>query len=147
MKQIALLLLAVTLISCSKDEAKEELPPVNYQSQGGQVENTVQMGDQQSSMSVTKEAIALTASTMQDTSIVKLSCGCDFKIVAESFTGDTNVIKFAQYNTPVPEAHRVGLAFSANKSAAKGNYTARLAFLNTGNKGNYRDTITVNYTL
>lgn len=150
MKQLALLLLAVTLVACSKDEAQEEaVPPVNYQTQGSgqQTENVVQTGDQQSTMVLSKKAITLSSSTMQDTSIVQLSCGCDFKVVAENFMGDTSAIRFTQHPTPLPNAFRVGLAFSANKSAKKGNYTARLAFLNTGNKGNYRDTITVNYTL
>ena len=79
--------------------------------------------------------------------MIELSCGCPFTFKVESFTGATNAIAYTQFDAATAQTHKVGVRFSPKPGAKKGNHTAKLAFLNTGSKGDYRDTITVNYTL
>jgi hypothetical protein len=143
----SLLLLSTTsfLAGCGKEEEAEQFTPQTMPS--GQMNNVFVPGNQASSMILDKKNITLSSAAPSDSTIVRLACGCDFSIVPESFTGDTNVIKHTRYPSPVPEAFRVGMVFSADQKAPKGNYSVKFAFLNTGSKGDYRDTITVNYSL
>ena len=99
-----------------------------------------------STMILSKESIALTAASPIDSATVKLSCGCGFNLVVESYTGDTSVIRYVTRTVDDPTAKTMAMVFTPADNAPAGSYSAKLAFLNTGDKGNFRDTIAVSYT-
>lgn len=103
--------------------------------------------NQKSSLIVTNSVYALDPAHPVDSSIVELSCGCHFDFIVENYIGDTTAIKYKQFDAKTAQAHRVGIRFMGNPKAEKGAHEVRLAFLNTGSKGDYRDTITVKYNI
>jgi hypothetical protein len=127
MKKFAtLLLLAFAVSSCVKEVEPEQA--------------------EQSTLIVSKDTIALTNGHVTDSSIVQLSCGCNFELTIEHLSGDTNVIDISQTNVS-NGAHRIALAFTADTLAAAGTYAADVAFLSHSvTKGTFRDTIHVTYT-
>jgi hypothetical protein len=102
---------------------------------------------QKSSLIVTNATMTLTPAKMEESSTIELSCGCPFELRVENFSGATNAIKYEQFDAKTAQTHKVGLRFKAQPNALKGTHTAKLAFLNTGSKGDYRDTIVVTYKL
>jgi hypothetical protein len=124
MKKYALLLLPFLLAACM--EANDPVE-VNY-----------------TTMVVSKEKISLGAMMHADSAIVALACGCRFTLSVEDFSGDTNVIRYAQRDA-TNGAYRVAIDVSGDTLATVGNYTAKIALLSTGSKGTYRDTIYVEY--
>ena len=96
-----------------------------------------------STMILSKESIVLTAATPIDSATVKLSCGCGFSLVVESYAGDTSMIRYVTRTVDDPTAKTMAMVFSPADNAPAGSYSAKLAFLNTGDKGNFRDTVTV----
>lgn len=103
--------------------------------------------NQKSSLIVTNSTMMLSPAKLEESSIVELSCGCPFELRVENFSGATNAIKYEQFDAKTAQTHKVGLRFKAQPNAPKGTHTAKLAFLNTGSKGDYRDTIVVTYKL
>lgn len=99
-----------------------------------------------STLIVSAESLALTKAAPVDSSIVRLSCGCNFTLVVEGYTGDTSVISFDDHDASTLEYTGRGLTFTADTTSAAGTYSAALAFLSTGSKGDFRDTIHVTYT-
>lgn len=108
-------------------------------------QETVVEPDEKSTLQVSAENLALTMTTPVDSSLVRLSCGCMFTLIVEGYTGDTSVIGFDDYDAS-DGVHRVGLTFTADTGVPAGTYTTALAFLSTGGKGDFRDTIHVTYT-
>ena len=103
--------------------------------------------NQKSSLIVTNSTMMLTPAKLEESSTIELSCGCPFELRVENFSGATNAIKYEQFDAKTAQTHKVGLRFKAQPNAPKGTHTAKLAFLNTGSKGDYRDTIVVTYKL
>lgn len=101
--------------------------------------------EQKSSLIVTNSLYTITPAKRTDSSIVELSCGCHFDFIVEGYMGDTNAIKYKQFDAKTAQSHRVGVQFTGDPKAPKGSHEVKLAFLNTGSKGDYRDTITVRY--
>lgn len=99
-----------------------------------------------STMILSKESIALTQTTPIDSATVRLSCGCGFNLIVESYTGDTTVIRYETRAVDDLTAKTMAMVFRPIENAAVGSYSAKLAFLNTGEKGSFRDTISVTYT-
>lgn len=151
MKKLLVLSLALIAIGCAKTETTTEETSQTPTTETTTTTTTTPPApaatNQSSRLLVSKENITLTSNMKQDSSVVELSCGCKFDLVVEGFTGDTNAIKFATYDAATTSTHKAGIRFMANPKATKGAHSAKLAFLNTGGKGDYRDTITVNYTL
>jgi WD40 repeat protein len=94
---------------------------------------------------MSKNKIMLTRSMPMDSSILFLSCGCKYTLSIESFTGDTSVIHYTERDAR-NNAYRVALDVTADTNAVPGNYAARIAVLSWGYKGEYRDTLSVEYT-
>jgi hypothetical protein len=97
-----------------------------------------------STMLISKKKITLNSAMHMDSSFVALSCGCRFTLNVEKFLGDTNAIHYTQRDAS-NGSHRVALDITGDTLAATGTYTARIAVLNFGSKGTFRDTIDVSY--
>lgn len=125
MKQILSLILVAVLAGCTSDPVIEETP---------------------STMMLSKKNLTLTYATPIDSATVRLSCGCGFNLVVENFTGDTSAIRYQTREVDDLTAHTMAMVFSPAENTSAGSYSAKLAFLSTGKKGNFRDTVTVHYT-
>jgi hypothetical protein len=149
MKKVFALALLLTVVGCAKKtETTEENTAGTIDSAQVQSTQAPASGkEQKSSLIVTNSVYSLDPAHPVDSSFVELSCGCHFDFVIESFTGDTNAIKYKQFDAKTAQTYKVGPRFMGDPKAEKGAHEVRLGFLNTGNKGDYRDTITVKYTI
>jgi hypothetical protein len=155
MKKLLTIALLLVVVGCAKKDATTENTsttttvdtavnaPVMPPAMTGKTDVT----NQKSSLIVTNSSYSLKPANPVDSSIVELSCGCHFDFIVENYSGDTNAIKFKQFDAKTAQSHRVGVRFMGNPKAEKGAHEVKLAFLNTGSKGDYRDTITVKYNL
>jgi hypothetical protein len=154
MKKLFAIALLLTAVGCTKKidtttqnaatDSVAAVPPAAVPSaMGGRTDVT----NQKSSLIVTNSSYSLKPAHPVDSSFVELSCGCHFDFVIESFTGDTNAIKYKQFDAKTAQTYKVGLRFMGDPKAEKGAHEVKLGFLNTGSKGDYRDTITVKYTI
>ncbi len=155
MKKLLTIALLLVVVGCGKKAETTDTtttttidtamtaPPAPPASMTGKTD----VSNQKSSLIVSNASYTLKSSNPVDSSIVELSCGCHFDFIVEGFMGDTNAIKYKQFDAKTAQSHKVGLRFMGNPKAAKGAHEVKLAFLNTGSKGDYRDTITVKYNL
>ena len=125
MKYLLIFALTVGLVACTTDSPSEEKPA--------------------STLILSTDQINLSEASPIDSAIVKLSCGCGFSLVVESFSGDTSVIGYETREVEDLTAKTMAIVFRPNSGASAGNYSAKLAFLSTGSKGKFRDTIRVSY--
>jgi hypothetical protein len=151
MKKFLALAVLLVAVGCSKkvdtnlenssvDSAAKTAP-------GNPIPGTSDVTDQKSSQIVTNSLYSLNPAHPVDSSFVELACGCHFDFIVESYTGDTNAIKYKQFDAKTAQTYKVGLRFTGDPKASKGPHQVKLGFLNTGSKGDYRDTITVKYDL
>ena len=149
MKKLVAIALILTAIGCAKktDTTAENM---NGSSDSSAVQGAAPATEakvQKSSLIVTNSLYALKPEHPVDSSFVELSCGCHFDFIVESYAGDTNAIKYQQFDAKTAQTYKVGLRFMGSPKAEKGAHEVRLGFLNTGSKGDYRDTITVKYNI
>lgn len=158
MKKLVAIALMLTAIGCSKkvDTDQTNSNTTTNSTNGGTtatpepgkpLPGATDVTEQKSSLIVTNSVYSLNPKHPVDSSFVELSCGCHFDFIVESYTGDTNAIKFKQFDAKTAQTYKVGLRFTGDTKAAKGEHQVKLGFLNTGSKGDYRDTITVKYNL
>jgi hypothetical protein len=151
MKKLLALALMLTLGGCSKkvDTTQEttRLDTAAKPAPGHPLPGAVDVTEQKSSLIVTNSLYTLNQAHPVDSSFVELSCGCHFDFIVESYTGDTNAIKYKQFDAKTAQTYKVGLRFTGDPKAPKGPHQVKLGFLSTGSKGDYRDTITVKYNL
>jgi hypothetical protein len=152
MKKLLILAVLLVAVGCSKKvDTTQENTSAKADSAQPALKNpipgTSDVTEQKSSLIVTNSLYSLNPAHPVDSSFVELSCGCHFDFIIESYTGDTNAIKYKQFDAKTAQTYKVGLRFTGDPKAGKGPHQVRLGFLNTGSKGDYRDTITVKYNL
>jgi hypothetical protein len=157
MKKLLFIALAVLAIGCGKkDVTTDQTTTTTTTDASGSTTTSTDpklppgmppIETQKSSLIVTNSLYTITPAKRVDSSIVELECGCHFDFIVENYMGDTNDVKYKQFDAKTAQSHRVGIEFTGSPKAPKGTHEVKLAFLSTGSKGDYRDTITVMYKL